>query len=127
MDVLDDLSGEAQEVTEVNPWIHYGDPLQKLREFGASVKEMDLIDESPLSSEQMRVMCSILVSTGEIKSIPHPDEDWALFLSVLKEKNDAEALIFDPLTKTMKPWINIAKLQQVYGKGHAGSTSCTIS
>jgi hypothetical protein len=89
MDVLDDLVGEAKEVTDfslptyyiyiltllklnpnwhiesskvtdANPWINYGDPMQKLREFGASIKEMDLLDESRLSSEQMRVMCSIL-------------------------------------------------------------------
>jgi hypothetical protein len=52
--------GEASEVTAANPWIVYGDPLHKLREFGASIKEMDLLDESALSSEQMRVMCAIL-------------------------------------------------------------------
>ena len=53
-------TGEASEVTTANPWITYGDPLHKLREFGAYIKEMDLLDESALSSEQMRVMCSIL-------------------------------------------------------------------
>jgi hypothetical protein len=52
--------GEAKEVTDANPWIAYGDPLHKLREFGAVIKEMDLLDESSLSSEQMRIMCSIL-------------------------------------------------------------------
>ena len=53
-------AGEASEVTAANPWLTYGDPLHKLREFGASIKEMDLLDESALSSEQMRVMCAIL-------------------------------------------------------------------
>jgi len=52
--------GEAQEVHSANPWVTYGDPLHKLREFGASLKEMDLLDESSLSSEQMRVLCSVL-------------------------------------------------------------------
>ena len=54
------LPGEAAEVTGANPWLVYGEPLQKLREFGASIKEMDLLDESALSSEQMRVICAIL-------------------------------------------------------------------
>lgn len=53
-------AGEAKEVTAANSWLTYGDPLHKLREFGASIKEMDLLDESALSSEQMRVMCAIL-------------------------------------------------------------------
>ena len=47
-------------MTAANPWINYGDPLHKLREFGASIKEFDLLDESALSSEQMRVMCAML-------------------------------------------------------------------
>jgi hypothetical protein len=60
MDVLDDLSGEAQEIAEHNPWLTYGEPMHRLREFGIPVKELDLLDESKLSLEQIRQMCCIM-------------------------------------------------------------------
>jgi hypothetical protein len=58
MDILDDLSGEAAEVTSNNNWLTYGEPLHRLREWGIHLKEMDLLDEGALSKEQMKaVVC----------------------------------------------------------------------
>ncbi len=39
---------------------HAGEPLHRLREFGCSVKELDLLDETKLSLDQIRKMCSIM-------------------------------------------------------------------
>ena len=60
MDVLDDLFGEAAEVYENNKWLAYGEPMHRLREFGIPVKEIDLLDESVLSLDQIRCFCQMM-------------------------------------------------------------------
>ncbi len=54
MDVIDDIANEADQIHKLNPWLTYGEPIQRLREFGVAVKEMDFVDETELSMEQLR-------------------------------------------------------------------------
>lgn len=58
--MIDDQLGDARQVDSVNGWLVYGEPIHRLREFGASMKELDIIDESTMSSEQMRMICAYL-------------------------------------------------------------------
>jgi hypothetical protein len=60
LDVLDDLVGEATEIHRFNKWITYGEPLHRLREWGVQIKDMDLLDESTLATEQMRAVCAVM-------------------------------------------------------------------
>jgi hypothetical protein len=60
IDVLDDLNGEAAEVHKQNPWLTYGEQIQRLREFGIAVKEIDLLDERRLSFDELRRMAKVL-------------------------------------------------------------------
>ena len=60
MDVLDDFSGEAEETHKVNPWLTYGEPIQRLREFGIVIKELDLLDERKLSLDEVRRVAKIM-------------------------------------------------------------------
>ena len=126
MDVLDDFTGEGREVFEANPWLTYGEAVHRFREFGAAIKEMDLIDEGMLSSEQMRVVASHLVFSGAARDLPHPDEDWASFCSQLHTGMSAGkgGQTWNPLTKKMCDWIDMKRLNNVYNKS---SSSCNIS
>jgi len=60
MDVLDDLEGEAEEIKQNNSWLIYTEALHRMREFGVTIKEMDLLDESSLSLDQIRFFCAML-------------------------------------------------------------------
>ena len=60
IDILDDFHGEAQEVKKHNPWLTYGEPLHRIREWGVHMKEFDFLDERLLSKEEMRRFCEML-------------------------------------------------------------------
>ena len=60
MDLIDDPVGEGRGVNKLNPWLTYGTPLHRLREFGVTVKEIDMIDEEILSIDQMRNVCAFM-------------------------------------------------------------------
>jgi hypothetical protein len=47
-------------VIRMNSWLTYGEPLHRLREFGITVKELDLIDEAALTMEQMKAFCAFM-------------------------------------------------------------------
>lgn len=59
MDVIDDFFGESKEIHAVNPWITYGEPLHRMREFGVTLKELDNIDEKALSHDEMLKVCKL--------------------------------------------------------------------
>jgi len=63
MEVLEDIFEETEEVYEHNPWLTYCEPLHRLREFGVVLGEIDMLDEAPLSLEQIRLVCSIMYDT----------------------------------------------------------------
>lgn len=60
LEILDDLVSEAEEVNKVNNWFTYGEPLHLLRQFGVSIKELDMLDEKTLTIDQIRDVCAIM-------------------------------------------------------------------
>jgi len=49
--ILDDICGEADEIYSVNPWLTYGEPLHRAREFGAI--ELGHLDKTPLTKLEL--------------------------------------------------------------------------
>ena len=139
VDVLDDICGDGLEVMKVNPWLTYTDSLHKMREFGAAIKEFDLIDESEFNSEQMRLMIAHLLFDGKKRSVPHPDEDWSKFSAAVTNKmKQQKRLAFDIAKRQLKPIIDMKLLKEIYhdktvpgrrvaASGGNGSAVCTIS
>ena len=66
IEVLADLNEEAVEVFTRNSWLTYSEPFHRLREFGISLKEMDMLDEVPLSLEQIALICSIMLAQVQL-------------------------------------------------------------
>jgi len=120
MDVLDDFASEAEEIMQVNYWLCYGEPLHRFREFGSHIKELDVLDESTLSPDQMINTISMILDKTP-QQIPHPSVDWDGFVASIENSNNSLPSVWNPSTKVMSKWINMKKM-----KSHYGKESCTI-
>ena len=103
IDVLDDLQSEATEVRSANKWLRYGVPMQRLREFGISTKEFDLLDERSLTSEQMRLCVSSILG-GSLEDYPHPEVDWPAFQTFVERKLRSEGMVWSPIKMCPVDW-----------------------
>ena len=52
----------------------------------------------------------------EIAALPEPEVDWSSFSTAISALNDRTPLVWDPITKKMKKWIDMQKLNAIYGK-----------
>ena len=120
MDVLDDLVGEAREVTDHQPWLTYGAELHHLREWGCTRRIVDLLDEKPLAIAEVHKLAALVLGAAAA-DLPHPELDWKGFLTRLDEVQGG-LYTWDPCTKSMKQWFNVRKLHKSYKGGN-----CAIS
>lgn len=121
MDVLDDFKDEAKEVQDKNPWLTYGEPLHRLREFGIVIKEFDFLDEKLLTVEQMKKI-SHMIYGHQAESFPPPEVDIGGFATAIQNANRTTDKQYCPVTKREKEWMIPSKLHSSYGKG--GCTVC---
>ena len=103
---MDDLEGEAAEVNEAQPWLTYGAPLHRLREWGTSNKLFDLLDERPLAQHELPGFASLILGEAACDGLPHPSLDWAGFLKALDQAQASAKEVWDPARKRARPWFH---------------------
>mmetsp|Transcript_23097 Transcript_23097/g.38176 ORF Transcript_23097/g.38176 Transcript_23097/m.38176 type:complete len:185 (+) Transcript_23097:270-824(+) len=109
MDVLDDFFGEAQEVHgHTNQWLSYGMPLQRFREGGFRSRLADLLDERPLTRDELRDFAGLMFGEANVMDgLPDPQTDWKGFRTEINRLQEHEALVYNPITKKMAPWMSL--------------------
>jgi hypothetical protein len=63
---------------------------------------------------------------GSVADLPHPGVDWYAFTTKLKELNRSVPPVFDPLSGTMKPWVDMKKLNATYASEYSSSVTCNL-
>jgi len=117
MDVLDDFVGEAKEVYEHNKWLNYALPLHRMREMGYHDRVFDMLDERTLTKGELRDFCRLLFGMNDFDGVADPSNDWPTFLADVKRLLDKEELQYNPVKQQTTPWINLKKLNKIYGDG----------
>lgn len=121
LETLDDVHGEAQEVHSRNPWLTYAPSLHLARTMGLQDKLFDLLDEQPLLPSQAKTLIEKIIGCSEL---PEPEVDQKFFWETLKKELARLPPVYNPVTKTMKPWVDLSALQRMLNKGKGG---CVIS
>ena len=138
LDVLDDYVSECHQVLKRNPWLNYGYPLHLCREQGVSVEILNALPQRNLSIEEASVVMGLLfdipvVGDGQLEqpfapnarasigSVPpvtrffkDPYLDYAGFREQVKNWNQENGVLWNPIARKFLPWINVKKLDTLY-------------
>lgn len=108
LDIVDDLHGEARNISWKNPWLSYSPTLHSIREAGTLIKLLDLIDERELTPMETSLCAQLLVRNQEAP--PYPREPEAFLHAVEKDLSGAP-WVFDVYSGKFAPAIKIDKLR----------------
>mmetsp|Transcript_2670 Transcript_2670/g.3214 ORF Transcript_2670/g.3214 Transcript_2670/m.3214 type:complete len:93 (-) Transcript_2670:138-416(-) len=91
-----------------------------MREMGIQNRLFDLLDERPFTKSELADFCRLIFGVRAFDSVPDPEADFAHFLKKLGKINDRERGHWNPISKKVKPLIDMKEVGKVYGE------SCTI-
>lgn len=121
IEVLDDFFGEAMEVYLHNPWLTYAFGLHRLREAGIATDLMCELDERCFTIDDIHQFCKEFI-TGENAELPHPS-NWDAFITSLGSILSKEQEQWNPVKRKQTAWINIEKLEEMFGRRRQQTTS----
>ena len=121
LEVLDDYFGEAQEVYDENPWLNYTLPIHRMREAGIQHRLFDLLDERKFTRSELYDFCLLIFGITGFDAVPDPEADFDGFMKKLTKLVEAEKRQYNPISKKLKPLIDLKEVARIYGDG-----SCTI-
>jgi len=125
LEVLDDYLQEATEVYECNPWLNYALPIHRLREMGYQHRCFDMMDERAFTLGELKEFCELLLmdhdKISDDSMLPDPAADWKAFVKAIEMRLRKERGQWNPIKKKVTPWIDMKKLNKMYG-----DESCTI-
>lgn len=123
IDVIDDMLGESEEVYAANPWVNYNEALHRMREFGVSMKEMDLLDERLLSSDQCRAVCGLMFGVNG-NELPHPEAEFDAFVARVNELNAQSPRLYSLYLQRVLPLVDTSKIKLLYGSSRSSCVIC---
>lgn len=127
MDILDDPYREGKEVFRHNPWLSYSTYWHRLREFGVTTREIDMLDETPLTSSQMRSFVGRVLGLS-VMEMPDPDIDIDKFCTFIAE---AQKALTPPITHCLAlrrpaPWFEVDAMKRVLKKDNKSQGGCLL-
>ena len=127
VDVVLTLSNEMRSVRSVNPWLNYTYPLQYCRESGSHIRLFDIINERPLTLDEVISMCKILFGDDAIDELPDPHVDWKGFSLGLGRILEESEVMWNPHSNRLQKQINLMTLNKRYGSKLGGGGGLTRS
>ena len=88
---------------------------------GLQDKLFDLLDEQPLLPSQAKTLIEKILGCPEL---PEPEVDMPGFRDALKAALGRMPTVYNPVRKSMTPWVDVSALQRMLNKGKGG---CNIS
>ena len=127
LEVLDDIAGEAKEAHRYNPWLVCSPELHLARTVGVKDKLYDLLDEQPMAPSQVKEFIERLLGDGGESRLAEPELELDLFLQQVRKLAASSPTVYNPMTKTMGPWIDVRALQRFLNRGlHKGGAAAQL-
>jgi hypothetical protein len=120
IECVSDYITESKEVRKWNPWLHYSTQIHQCREMGFHHRVFDLLDERPLTKDDLLDFLQVLFGTETFDTTtvaPNLHTNWNDFLQYLKHhvlKNGGPKQ-FSPSTKKMEDMIDVKGLANAHG------------
>jgi hypothetical protein len=116
LEVIDDFAREAEEVYGFNKWLNYSLPLHRIREMGFGHELFDLLDERPLTKNELKKFFLLIFGPSKLDGMPDPQINWKGFVKHIDTiANECEKKQWNPMKKAVAPWVDAKKLNSLYG------------